>query len=221
MSIKDYEFFVGDKVRLVGEAWDHIPGLRSGLEDSVKDAIEYLSGDKHYELESTGVTIYFDDVRWKAELVEAGAARINRQLENFHKFMGLDTELEVELANDSKLPRVEDYTAGIMTDEEVEKANRRRDELAAKRSDDAQVIATAVGKVEEKLNSAVERPAHYQFPGGVQPIDIAKHLNFNLGNVVKYVSRAGRKGAALEDLEKAAYYLNLEIATARAEQDNQ
>ena len=37
-------------------------------------------------------------------------------------------------------------------------------------------------------------------------------LGFGLGNVVKYVSRAGKKGAALEDLKKARWYLDEEIA---------
>lgn len=54
-------------------------------------------------------------------------------------------------------------------------------------------------------------PQHYKL-GDVQPVDIAEHLSFNLGNVVKYVSRAGRKGDALEDLKKASWYLNREIA---------
>ena len=54
-------------------------------------------------------------------------------------------------------------------------------------------------------------PTHYKQK--VQPIDLieAFDLNFNLGNVVKYVSRAGRKGDTLEDLEKAFYYLKREL----------
>jgi hypothetical protein len=54
-------------------------------------------------------------------------------------------------------------------------------------------------------------PNHYKQK--VQPIDLieAFDLNFNLGNVVKYVSRAGRKGDTLEDLEKAFYYLKREL----------
>ena len=53
-------------------------------------------------------------------------------------------------------------------------------------------------------------PKHYNF-GTVQPVDIAEYLSFNLGNVVKYVSRAGRKGDALTDLNKARWYLDREI----------
>lgn len=59
----------------------------------------------------------------------------------------------------------------------------------------------------------VNHPPHYK-AGGVETIDFieAKDLNYRLGNVVKYVSRAGRKGDPLEDLKKAAWYLNREIA---------
>lgn len=56
-------------------------------------------------------------------------------------------------------------------------------------------------------------PSHYQ--GTIQPIDLinAQNLNFNLGNVVKYVCRAGKKEHEniLSDLEKAKNYINYEI----------
>lgn len=55
-------------------------------------------------------------------------------------------------------------------------------------------------------------PQHYQgFTGGVQPIDIAEHVGFNLGNVIKYAARAGKKDNRLQDLHKALYYLQREI----------
>ncbi len=55
-------------------------------------------------------------------------------------------------------------------------------------------------------------PQHYQgFSNGAQPVDIAEHLSFNLGNALKYISRAGRKGDAAEDLQKARWYINREI----------
>ena len=56
-------------------------------------------------------------------------------------------------------------------------------------------------------------PTHYQ--GTIQPIDLinAQDLNFNLGNVVKYVCRAGKKQGenVLSDLDKAKNYINYEI----------
>lgn len=56
-------------------------------------------------------------------------------------------------------------------------------------------------------------PDHYKLPGGLQVIDMTQHLSFCLGNVIKYVWRAGRKSedTKLEDLEKARWYLEKEI----------
>ena len=62
------------------------------------------------------------------------------------------------------------------------------------------------------MSDSVNHPPHYTH-GGIETIDFieAKELNWSLANVVKYVSRAGRKGAELEDLRKAAWYLAREI----------
>jgi len=59
----------------------------------------------------------------------------------------------------------------------------------------------------------VNHPPHYK-AGGIETIDFieAKDLNFRLGNVVKYVARAEKKGDPLEDLKKAKWYLEREIA---------
>jgi hypothetical protein len=58
----------------------------------------------------------------------------------------------------------------------------------------------------------VNNPPHYTV-GGIETIDFieAKKLPYNLGNVVKYVSRADHKGRRVEDLRKAQWYLNREI----------
>jgi hypothetical protein len=60
----------------------------------------------------------------------------------------------------------------------------------------------------------VNNPPHYK-AGGIETLDFieAKDLNFRLGNVVKYVSRAGKKlnSDPVQDLEKAAFYLKREI----------
>lgn len=62
---------------------------------------------------------------------------------------------------------------------------------------------------------AVDHPDHYG--GEDNPYEAIKvveawELDFHLGNVVKYVSRAGKKGDALEDLKKARWYLERKIA---------
>jgi len=59
----------------------------------------------------------------------------------------------------------------------------------------------------------VSYPAHYT-TGGVETLDFieAKDLNYRLGNVVKYVARAGKKHTdPIEDLKKARFYLDREI----------
>jgi hypothetical protein len=59
----------------------------------------------------------------------------------------------------------------------------------------------------------VNHPAHYKV-GGIEVIDFieSKGFSYNLGNVVKYVSRADHKGNRLEDLKKAQWYLNREVS---------
>jgi hypothetical protein len=63
------------------------------------------------------------------------------------------------------------------------------------------------------LADNVNSPNHYT-TGGIETIDFieAKKLGYNLGNVVKYVSRADYKGRLIEDLRKAEWYLKREIA---------
>lgn len=66
--------------------------------------------------------------------------------------------------------------------------------------------------------SAVDHPAHYG--GSADPYEAIKvieawQLGFNLGNAVKYVARAERKGSPIEDLEKARWYLDREIANRK------
>lgn len=58
----------------------------------------------------------------------------------------------------------------------------------------------------------VNHPPHYKsHPSGVECIQITEHLNFCLGNAVKYIWRAGLKKDAVEDLKKAVWYINREI----------
>ncbi len=68
----------------------------------------------------------------------------------------------------------------------------------------------------EPKPDAVNHPAHYKV-GGIETIDFieAKNLGYNLGNVVKYITRADHKGNKLEDLRKAQWYLTRAIETAK------
>lgn len=64
----------------------------------------------------------------------------------------------------------------------------------------------------EPASDPVNHPAHYKV-GGIETIDFieAKKLNYNIGNVVKYLTRADHKGNRKQDLEKALWYLTREI----------
>ena len=59
----------------------------------------------------------------------------------------------------------------------------------------------------------IESPDHDVEGRKYEPKDVIRDwdLNFNLGNVIKYVSRAGRKDSKIVDLEKAKQYLQFEI----------
>lgn len=72
--------------------------------------------------------------------------------------------------------------------------------------------AVGVWKLKDKVD-VVNSPAHYKH-GGMETIDVieAWGLGYQLGNTVKYISRAKHKGNELEDLKKAQWYLNRAIA---------
>lgn len=71
-------------------------------------------------------------------------------------------------------------------------------------------------KIELKVplaHDAVNHPTHYtSHPSGIECIQITEHMGFNLGNAVKYVWRADLKGNSIEDLKKAVWYIQREIA---------
>jgi hypothetical protein len=63
------------------------------------------------------------------------------------------------------------------------------------------------------MNDNVNHPKHYNsHPSGVECIEITEHMNFCLGNAVKYIWRASLKGKEVEDLRKARWYIDREIS---------
>ena len=79
-------------------------------------------------------------------------------------------------------------------------------------------------KIKEDEN--VSHPSHYTWLKelcGIEVIDITRHMDFDLGNAIKYILRAGRKpiatefvsadflGAGIQDLKKALFYINDKI----------
>ena len=116
-----------------------------------------------------------------------------------------------------------------MTKAEIIKALRAT-ESRSKR----ELLDAAADLVEEQLvpttgtqpepapeNDPVNHPSHYT-DGKIEVIDFIedKGLNFHLGNTVKYVARAGKKdpSKAVQDLEKARWYLDREIRRRKAEE---
>ena len=74
----------------------------------------------------------------------------------------------------------------------------------------------------ENREERVQHPSHYTWLRelcGIEVIDITRHMDFNLGNAVKYLLRAGRKSEEgysgkqkmIEDLNKAIFYIEDEI----------
>lgn len=64
----------------------------------------------------------------------------------------------------------------------------------------------------KKKHDPVNHPKHYtQHPSGVECIQVTEHYNFCVGNAIKYLWRADHKNG-VEDLKKAAWYINREIA---------
>lgn len=66
----------------------------------------------------------------------------------------------------------------------------------------------------------VNHPEHYnKHPSGVECITITEHMCFNLGNAIKYIWRADLKNDAMEDLKKAAWYIDREIKRREKQND--
>lgn len=63
-----------------------------------------------------------------------------------------------------------------------------------------------------RVSDPVNHPGHYtSHPSGVECIQVVEHMNFCLGNAVKYIWRADLKGNDVQDLKKAHFYIEREI----------
>ena len=66
------------------------------------------------------------------------------------------------------------------------------------------------------MQDPVNHPKHYTtHPSGIECIQITEHMGFNLGNALKYIWRCDLKQDAIEDLEKALWYVTREIERRR------
>jgi hypothetical protein len=100
---------------------------------------------------------------------------------------------------------------GLTIAEAIQASEKTNTETMA---DIALKISKGKAKVRKEKVKAdmVNNPPHYtSHPSGVECIQITEHMSFNLGNALKYIWRADLKGSAVEDLEKAVFYINREL----------
>lgn len=102
---------------------------------------------------------------------------------------------------------------------------KTQQEEFAKNAFSAYDIQTPQPKPDERVN----HPKHYQHPSGIECITVARHHDFNIGNALKYIWRAGLKqeqgisptDKQIEDLQKAAFYIQDEIQFLKSKQQEQ
>jgi len=71
------------------------------------------------------------------------------------------------------------------------------------------------------MQDVVNNPKHYtSHPSGIDCIQITEHMGFNLGNAIKYVWRSDLKNDAIEDLNKAIWYIQREIERRKKQELN-
>ena len=85
-------------------------------------------------------------------------------------------------------------------------------------------LASKSSNVSSKVSSTLSRPAHYG--GEDNPFEAIKiihyyNLNFNLGNIIKYTLRCGKKDEAIKELEKIKQYADFEIQRLNKTIDNE
>lgn len=131
------------------------------------------------------------------------------------KAMGLKYQIVYMTKRDmdkkTKLPKVGDVVGGLtLTKLDNGKLTWKR--VATVSSNTPLPVTMPEPKAEPK-SDPVNHPAHYKV-GGIETIDFieAKRLNYNMGNAVKYITRADHKGNRKQDLEKAIWYLNRELS---------
>ena len=113
------------------------------------------------------------------------------------------SELKKKVSSKDKQPEIVDEGAPV-----ISKMETTVKEIIIKKDDikDTGVIAA---KKHNPIPNVIDHPSHYN-RGKIEVIDFIEDqgLSFHLGNVIKYIARAGSKGDKLEDLKKARWYLD-------------
>ena len=73
------------------------------------------------------------------------------------------------------------------------------------------ITGTGAGFAKSIMSDPVNHPRHYtSHPSGIECIQVTEHMSFCLGNATKYIWRADLKNDAIEDIDKAIWYLQRE-----------
>ncbi len=140
------------------------------------------------------------------------AKRLKVKMAYVHTIKWLDKKNEAAPPKKAqfKSPRSKLIQSVFQTVKDIQPPMKHR--LASSEDFNPQKLLAELEAAEKKLD-LVNHPPHYK-SGGIETIDFieAKDLNYRLGNVVKYVARAGKKATdPVQDLEKALWYLQREI----------
>lgn len=106
------------------------------------------------------------------------------------------------ISEPTQLPDTQDCTTGALWNR-IERKNKRSEDKTSEED---------MSDFSDKPDM-INHPPHYTgHPSGVEAISITEHMNYCLGNAMKYIWRADLKGTDLDDLEKAIWYLNRELS---------
>lgn len=108
-----------------------------------------------------------------------------------------------------KVDKVAPVISKMETTESYINSESAKDLYVCASADDVKVSCITTDKNPTPIPNVIDHPSHYN-KGKIEVIDFIEDqgLSFHLGNVIKYVARAGSKGDKLEDLKKARWYLD-------------
>lgn len=139
----------------------------------------------------------------------------------FVETKGLELEIHSELV-DEKLGRYEMH-ADVKEGDAFTKFTLQKEDMKFvmdKLSELKEETKPSKEETKPSKEDVVNHPKHYtSHPSGIETIEITRWMNFNLGNSIKYILRSGKKSedTAIQDLEKAVWYITDEIKRLKGE----